>query len=289
VATGDFTGGDVARIADGLAGEGVPCIQVRANAAAAQLRCGGPAGTVDLVVGPDGDVGYADIDPVAGTPSTLYRLLDASFLALWPQDRGDVDDLVAEAVAEPDRDLTGSIILPREEEDEYPVRSTVTGSATWTLRSHYGGELFGLHIRTDALTDRSWPFGAEHYATTLAAAYAVLTPEGFDCGSYGGTGCWRPADQLRVDFEVHGDQVVTVSLTLPTDGASAEPSPGWLPAGLAFLTPQVRGPVGDRIEECRRTGRDFAGVVAGTPLEVEVEVYAGQLAVDIGAPLLYVE
>lgn len=288
VATDDVVAGDAARLARGLAEEGVPCVQPRSNEVAVQISCAGPAGTVDLVAGPDGEIHYAAVDPVADTPSTLYRLLDASFLALWPQDRGEVDDLVADA--EPDRDFTGSIVVPRDEDDQYPVRSVVTDSATWTLRSRYAGQLSQLHVRTDALTDRSWPFGGEHYAGTLAAAATVLTREGFTCGSYGGTDCLRPADQLRVGFDVQGEQVVVVRATL-TSGVGQDVDPAQqVPALGTALTPRVRAAVADRLELCRRTGQEFRGVVAGTPLQVTTGyTQAPSLDVVIGVPLLYVE
>jgi len=290
VATDEVVDGDAALLADGLAEVGVSCFQARANTAAVQIDCAGPLGTVDLVTGPGGDVRYALVDPEGETAEALHRLLDASFLRLWPDDRPTVEGLVEDA--EPDRNVTGDVVMPRDEDDQYPTRAEVTDSATWSLLAHYGGGLLQLHVRTPALEDRAWPFGAEHHATTVAEAFAALTAQGFRCVADGVDNCHRAADDLLVDLSVHGDQVVSALLT-PGSAARrggrpvGDVSGQWVRDGLLFLTPAVRAAVGARIQECWVAGQGFRGVVAGTPLDVDV--HPGRFEVQVGVPLLHVE
>ncbi|MEU7742148.1 hypothetical protein [Nonomuraea sp. NPDC049158] len=64
------------------------------------------------------------------------------------------------------------------------------------------------------------------------------------------------------------------------------------PHGLAFLTEAVRGPVTERIEQSRRSGISFTGIVAGTIVLIDADLGAAKgddlvayFHIQIGAPL----
>lgn len=254
---------------------------------------------------PNGDLLYANIDLPGRTSTTgsigirrsddsLWALLDASFLRLWPRERAAVEDLVE--TAQPYA-FMGKVRTPRDEEDQYSTHDVRTNTASWSLWSFYDGDPRALRIRTANLRARTWPFDGSHYATSVSAATDRLTADGFSCS----TSCYRAEDNQSVDFDSHDDQIVSIRFTLRTraDGDRvADPSGTWVRAGLPFLTPAVRTAVGRRIEKSRLDEKNWHGVVAGTPVDIIAgkgassmpdDQLAHDLTVVIGIPLLIVE
>ena len=306
VATEDVVAGQARTVVEGLAESGYWCVQPRSNDLAVQIACQSPQRDirVDVVAAPSGDVLYVDIDLGAAAASAspqevgdrLGRVLDASFLRLWPQDRRTVEELVEDAQPHPFMPF-GSEAPPVDPAEQYSTHDQRTDDASWSLWSRYTGEPLALRVRTTGLENRSWPFGGSHYATSVDAATTELVAAGFTCA----TACSRASDGQTFAFDEHDGQIVAVSFTLRSsvDGdRSTDPSGQWVRAGLPFLTPAVRAAVGQRVEECRIERRSWRGVVAGTPVDILTvpggstmpdDRPAKDLMVTIGIPLLYVE
>ncbi|MGW1675941.1 hypothetical protein [Saccharopolyspora sp. NPDC002376] len=96
---------------------------------------------------------------------------------------------------------------------------------------------------------------------------------------------------------LRGDQIVSAQFGIGSrieGGRQRHLLSQEFPRGLTFLTEEVRRAVTDRIEDCRRSGTSFAGIVAGTVVIVDARWgpaprdgadYATYLDVQIGAPL----
>ena len=312
--------GEVATIAAGLAREGHSCARVRANDAAVQVWCHRDVDVeptvfddatedVDLVVTPDGDVAWARIEfgralPGGTAPSAddadplarLQQLLDASFLAVWPDSRDDLAELLDEV------QTAGLAPISREREGPGTVETTdEAGNWSMTQRTDHGP--VELTLRTGALRDASWPYAADSYATTVSTAAAVLSAAGLDCfqelcrSSGGGdeirfTTTWtpdRPDDDGQIAVAAFG-----VAGELRPDG-SVVPRPSNA-AGLPFLVPEVRPAVQASLDRCLATGEDVAGTPAGVlvranadrgPVQPDGSVWVS-CSVVVGAPLVEV-
>lgn len=307
VATEDVVAGQASTVVTGLRESGYWCVQPRRNDLAVQIACQSPERDVrvDVVTAPSGDVLYADIDLGLTAASArrpqdvgnyLRQVLAHSFLRLWPQDRTTIDELLEEAQPHPFMPF-GSEAPPADEAEQYTTHDRRTENVSWSLWSRYTGRPLHLRVRTTGLADRSWPLGGGHYATSVAAAATALVGAGFSCA----TSCHRASDGQTVDFDDHDGQIVAVRFTLRSsshDIRRTDPPGQWVRAGLPFLTPAVRAAVGQRVEQCRIERRSWSGVVAGTPVDINVVTGAAtmpddrsgsDLTVAIGIPLLYVE
>lgn len=297
-ATEEVAPGPSAVVVRGLREQGYWCVQPRGNDFAVQIACwsADQQVRVDLQGAANGDLLYADIDlPSSGATDRLWTLLDASFLRLWPQERSVIAGLLQDA--QPLRFMGKRPPPPSDPNDQFLTHERRTSVASWSLWSFYSGRPLALRLRTEGLRDRSWPFGGDHYATTLSSATELLVADGFSCA----TSCYRVTDNQSVDFESHDDQIVRIHFTLRTAGDDDrvdDPSGRWVRSGLPFLSPEVRAAVGDRIEQSRLEHRDWHGVVVGTPVDIVAKTGAsltpdghpaGDLSVQIGIPLLYVE
>lgn len=303
VATEHVVKGQASIVTDGLQARGYWCVQPRSNDSSVQVACQSPEGDVrvDAIAARDGQILYADLDLGRAESPEFWTVLDASFLKLWPQERTMIADLLEGS--QPQEFMPfGRSAAPSDPRDQYSTHEVRTDNASWSLWSFYTGTPLALRVRTTGLQDRSWPFGGNHYATSLSAATTNLTADGFHCG----TSCYRAADDQTVNFETHDAQIVSVSFALHTraDGDRADdPSGRWVRDGLPFLTPAVRSAVGQRIEKSRVEGKSWRGVVAGTPVQITEETHgsptpddqaahdqaANDLTVVIGIPLLHVE
>ena len=301
VATEDVVEGQATIVVEGLRGRGYWCVQARSNDRAVQIACRMPGTStgVDLMADTTGDVLYADIDlsphtPVNQSTKQLARLLDNSFLRLWPRDRAVVEQLVQDSQPQPFFPMGDQ--APPDAEDQFSTYEQNTANASWSLWTFYTGQPLALRIRTPELRDRSWPMGGDHYATPTSVATAALRAMGYTCA----TACSRATGLQRVSFDEHRDQIVAAQLTLRSSvngNRKADLSGQWVRNGLPFLTPEVRTAIGQRIEKSRTSGRNWQGVIAGTPLEIRAVPgglkpngrAAATLEANIGVPLLHVE
>lgn len=304
VARDGVLAGQAGVVAAGLTARGYWCVEPRRNDVAVQIACSSPTrdARVDMVAGPGGDLRYANLRfgpieaPFRDYGNQALKILDDSFLKLWPQDRAAVQDLLESAQPHPFMPF-GRDAPPTAEEDQYTTHEKRTDSASWSLWSRYDGRPLELRVRTTGLTDRSWPFGGSHYATSIDAATAALERTGFVCRS----SCHRVSDDQDVDFDQHDGQIVTARFSLRSrsdDTDRTDPSGRWVRAGLVFLGPAVRDAVGRRVERSRIEQRSWHGVVAGTPVDITAHprngttpegVVTSDVHVAIGIPLLDVE
>ena len=318
--------GDVGSVARSLEKAGFFCAQVRANDTARQIWCRlATAGStvsgesvvtrVDLVSTPNGRLQYAylglpdQVDTTWGTDraADLMAMLDASILALWPDDAGPVRDTVNK-VANPGTRITKDRSDPRP-----PAQASITtGNATYAIgegryfvegTSVSGAPALTLTVTTKAATDRSWPYGGEHYAKTTTAAAPGLEAGGFDCYGPEQSPCTRPAGNQEINYTTRGrtDQVLTAGVGM--GGGILEPAEGltsiteWgFPQGLTFLTDRVRPAVEKQLNLARLTGESFIGVLEGTVVVIEARktppqpdgTYAVRVDLTVGAPLVTV-
>lgn len=297
VATEKVVAGPVRTVVEGLEARGYWCVQPRWNNFAVQVTCQGEA-QVDLIVTGQGAISYAAISDFNGRQESrkrFWRVLNASLLRLWPNERTVIEDLLAES--QPHTFLGNDPVAPSDPRDQYATYEVQTDTASWSLRSRYTGEPLTLRLRTAHLRDHSWPFGSRHYAKSFSVATTALRSAGFTCA----TACYRAADNQTVNFDTHDGQIVTAEFTLRTraDGTPADdPAGRWVRAGLPFLTSDVRAAVGRRIELSRVERQSWRGVVAGTPVNITAVTGASStldghgaydIRVAIGIALPYVE
>lgn len=209
---------------------------------------------------------------------------------------GPIDDLVEDAQPQPFMHF-GSEAPSADEAEQYTTHDRRTDNASWSLWSRYTGQPLHLRVRTAGLADGSWPSSSGHYATSAATATTALVSAGFKCPA----SCYRASDGQTVDFDEHDGQIVVVRFTLrcsSADSRRTDASGQCVRAGLPFLTPAVRAAVGQRVEQCRIERRSWSGVVAGTPVDINVVDGAAtmpddrsefDLTVTMGIPLQYVE
>lgn len=318
--------GEAGSVAHSLEKEGFFCAQVRANDSARQIWCrlaaagsadsGESAVTrVDLVSTLDGRLQYAYIglpdeaNKYRGTDraADLMAVLDAAILTSWPDDAGPVRGAVNE-VANPETGVGKDRSDPRP-----PARTSITTeNATYAIGE---GRYFGvgitvsgspaltLTVTTKAATDRSWPYGGEHYATTTTAAAPGLEAGGFDCYGPHQSPCTRPAGNQQINYTTLGrtDQILAASVGM--GGGILQPAQGlttiaeWgFPQGLSFLTERVRPAVERQLNHSRLTGESFTGILEGTAVVIEARrtplqpdgTYAVRVNLTVGAPLVTV-
>jgi hypothetical protein len=290
------TGGDVDRVAAGLASAGFFCAQVRANDVAVQVWCRlaepspvdprtSDVTTVDLVATTDGAVEYARVQlperlrpPGVRMPMYADRLravLGSSAFLLWPEDADDVEAALTdlETTSSPGWDPTD----PRPAES----RTVTTDRATYRVAelpdvgSPFPGYVdenpaLTLTLATPLVQEGTWPYGSEHYATTTVAAAPGLEAGGFDCYGPAEQPCTRPAGNQQIDYRTAegSDRILTVSFQVgggvldPVAGLQPLGAAGF-PEGLTFLSDEVRAAVEERVEGARLSGESFIGIVAG--------------------------
>ncbi|MEV7805171.1 hypothetical protein AB0O28_19690 [Microbispora sp. NPDC088329] len=153
----------------------------------------------------------------------------------------------------------------------------------------------GLVVTGRGTSVRRWPFGSEHYATTMSSAVDDLLAGGYDCFYPPQQSCNRTRSNGYFRVSLRGDQIVSAQFgigSLIESGRQRHLLSEEFPHGLTFLTEAVRGPVTERIEQSRRSGTGFAGIVAGTVVIIDARRGAvdgddlvAYLDIQIGAPL----
>lgn len=215
-----------------------------------------------------------------------YRVAEAAapaLAAIWP-DAGDrVRDEINDFGDDQRTDTTG--------------RDNATSRTGWrdTHAEYRYGRLDGLVVTARHASVRRWPFGSEHYATSMSSAVDDLLAGGYDCFYPPQTSCNRTQSNGYFRVTLHGDQIVSARFgigSLIESGRQRHLLSEEFPHGLTFLTEAVRRPVTERIEQSRRTGTSFAGIVAGTIVIIDARTGAhdggdlvAYLDIQIGAPL----
>ncbi|WP_433513056.1 hypothetical protein ACQP2T_57040 [Nonomuraea sp. CA-143628] len=200
--------------------------------------------------------------------------------AIWP----DTGERVRQEIDDFDRDLMDRPV------DDLPPTAWRDTHADY----RYSG-LDGLIVTARDNPVRRWPFGAEHYATTMSSAVDDLRAGGYDCFYPPQQNCNRPQSNGYFRVTLHDDQIVSVRFGIGSRieaGRQRHLLKEEFPHGLAFLTEAVRGPVTERIEQSRRSGTGFAGIVAGTVVIIDADRGAADgddlvayFNIQIGAPL----
>ncbi|MGI5485633.1 hypothetical protein [Microtetraspora malaysiensis] len=153
----------------------------------------------------------------------------------------------------------------------------------------------GLVVTARDASVRRWPFGSEHYATTMSSAVDDLLAGGYDCFYPPQQNCNRVQSNGYFRVALRGDQIVSAQFgigSLIESGRQRHLLSEEFPHGLTFLTEAVRRPVTERIEQSRRSGTGFAGIVAGTVVIIDAHRGAvdgddlvAYFDIQIGAPL----
>lgn len=153
----------------------------------------------------------------------------------------------------------------------------------------------GLVVTARDASVRRWPFGSDHYATSMSSAVDDLLAGGYDCFYPPQQNCNRVQSNGYFRVTLRGDQVVSAEFGIGSRieaGRQRHLLSEEFPHGLTFLTEAVRRPVTERIEQSRRTGTSFAGIVAGTVVIIDARKSAfdggdlvAYLDIRIGAPL----
>lgn len=286
----------------GLRQRGWFCVDARRNSSASQTWCrlrtpalrGDEIITVQLILDTAGRLRYAEVnlesEPAEGqTPESRFQqVLAQSLLTQWPNDT----EAVTRAL-EGERDRQEEL-ADRGKYYSPPAQGWQTSHAIYAMPSRYR-----LTV-TPLLSGKvAWPFGADHYATTMTAALPDLRSGGYRCHYPPQTTCNRPNANQAVQVSVHGDQIVTASVRIGSlvrhGHQRATLTDEGFPSGLPFLTDRVEPAVRAQLERCRRSGTGYAGVVAGTVLVIDAAdpepprdpTYFGQsFTVTVGAPLL---
>ncbi|MFE3647419.1 hypothetical protein ACFXO2_06180 [Streptomyces sp. NPDC059152] len=155
--------------------------------------------------------------------------------------------------------------------------------------------LNGLVVTAQDTPVRRWPFGSDHYATSMSSAVDDLRAGGYDCSYPPQQNCNRSQSNGYFRVTLRGDQIVSAQFGIGSrieSGRQQHPLGQEFPHGLTFLTETVRRPVTERIEQSRRTGTSFAGIVAGTLVTIDARSstldrgdLVAYLDIQIGAPL----
>ncbi len=203
--------------------------------------------------------------------------------AIWP----DAGDRVRQEIDDFDRDLQSRTTR---RSDGIPR----TGWSDTHADYSYDG-LNGLVVTARDASARRWPFGSEHYATTMSSAVDDLLAGGYACFYPPQQSCDRPQSNGYFRAALRGDQIVSVQFGIGSvieSGRQRHLISEEFPQGLTFLTDEVRRPVTERIEQSRRSGTSFAGIVAGTVVIIDARRGAvdgddlvAYLDIQIGAPL----
>lgn len=291
------TGGTAGSVTRPLTEAGWFCAQVRANADGRALWCRighrDQANTVypqlaQFLLDHDDRLAWAWFPP-AEQPVDRRRgdqVADAAapaLAAIW----SDAGDRVRQEINDFDRDLRNG---PARRGDEIPRAAWRDEHADY---SH--SAINGLVVTARDASVRRWPFGAEHYATTMSAAVDDLRAGGYDCAYPPQENCNRPKSNGYFRVTLRDDQIVSARFGIGSQiesGRQRHLLGEEFPHGLTFLTEAVRSPITERIELARRSGTGFAGIVAGTVVIIDADrgaVGADDLVayfdIQIGVPL----
>lgn len=269
------------------------CAQVRANPDGRALWC---------------RIGHRDKSDTV-IPQVAQFLLDRADHLAWawfPAPQTDHEDNQVAAAATPSLTAiwpgTGGRV--RQEIDDFH-RDLATRTAPrddlprtgWSdTHAHYSYDtLNGLTVTTANTSVKRWPSGSDHYATSMSSAVDDLLAGGYDCFYPPQQTCDRSQSNGYFRVTLHHDQIVSTSFgigSLIESGRQHHPLTDEFPHGLTFLTDPVRRPITDRIEQSRRSGTGFAGIVAGTVVIIDASRGAvdgddlvAYLHIRIGVPL----
>ncbi|RGA06485.1 hypothetical protein DI270_003120 [Microbispora triticiradicis] len=203
--------------------------------------------------------------------------------AIWP----DAVDRVRQEIDDFNRDLQTPTAR---RSDDIPRTGWRDTHADYSYDGHNGLVVTALDASV-----RRWPFGSEHYATTMSFAVDDLLAGGYDCFYPPQQSCNRPQSNGYFRVALRGDQIVSAQFgvgSLIKSGRQRHLLSEEFPHGLTFLTEAVRRPVTERIEQSRRSGTSFAGIVAGTVVIIDARRGAADgddlvayFDIQIGAPL----
>ncbi|GAA0845590.1 hypothetical protein GCM10009525_63970 [Streptosporangium amethystogenes subsp. fukuiense] len=287
-------GGTAGSVTRPLAAAGWFCAQVRANTDGRALWCRighrDQADTVhpqvaQFLLDHDDRLAWAWFPP-AGQSAEDDQVAAAAapaLAAIW----SGAGDRVRQEINDFDRDLRGRMA---QRSDEIP-------RTVWrdTHADYRYSVIDGLVVTARESSVRRWPFGAEHYATMMSSAVADLRAGGYDCAYPPQQSCNRPQSNGYFRVSLRGDQIVSAWFGIGSrieSGRQRQPLSQEFPRGLTFLTEAVRRPVTERIEQSRRSGTGFAGIVAGTVVIIDArqstvggDSFAAYLDIQIGAPL----
>ncbi|MFI0463011.1 hypothetical protein ACH347_02890 [Saccharopolyspora sp. 5N102] len=286
-------GGTAAAVTGPLTDAGWFCAQVRANADGRALWC---------------RIGHRDAtDTVA--PQVAQFLLDRDDRLAWawfplPDTApGDDDPVTAAAAPALSSIWPGAGDRIRQETDDFERDRARRRDPTEVPRTAWQDEhadyllsaVDGLVVTGRDTSVRRWPSGAEHYATTMSSAVDDLRAGGYDCAYPPQQSCNRVQSNGYFRVSLRGDQIVSAQFGIGSwieAGRQLHPLSAEFPRGLTFLTEEVRRAVTDRIEDCRRSGTGFAGIVNGTVVIVDASRgpvdgadHVTYLDIQIGAPL----
>ncbi|MFF4773341.1 tyrosine-type recombinase/integrase [Microtetraspora fusca] len=203
--------------------------------------------------------------------------------AIWP----DAGDRIRQEIDDFDRDLQ---TRTTRRSDDIPRTGWRDTHADYSYDGHNG-----LVVTARDTSVRRWPLGFGHYATTISSAFDDLLAGGYDCIYPHQQSCNRPQSNGYFRVALRSDQIVSAQF-----GIGSLIESGWqrhllseeFPHGLTFLTEVVRRPVTERIEQSRRSGTSFAGIVAGTVVIIDAcrgavdgDDLVAYFDIQIGAPL----
>jgi hypothetical protein len=205
----------------------------------------------------------------------------ASLDQVWPGSADRIGERVEEHVQDFE-DQTVSEGVPRSQwRDRH---------ATYTY-----SDIDGLVAVARDTTVAQWPYASEHYAQTMSSAVDDLAAGGYQCHYPPQQICNNPDANRDFQVSLRGDQIVSARFSLPSRveaGRQVLPFTDFFPNGLSFLTDAVRLEITNRIEESRRTGSSFAGIVEGVVVIIDTDAgyhrgdeLAAGLEIQIGAPL----
>lgn len=286
----------------GLRQRGWFCVDARRNSSASQIWCRlrtpSPRGdeiiTLQLILDTAGQLRYAEVklesEPAEDqtVEGRFQQVLTQSLLTQWPDDT----DAITQALE--DERARVEELVDQGRHYSPPAQGWQTSHAVYAMPSPYR-----LTVTPLRGAEAAWPFGADHYATTMTAALPDLRAGGYQCRYPPQTDCNRPDRNQAVRVNVHGDQIVTASVRVGSHlrhGRQRSPlTAEGFPSGLPFLTHRVEPAVRAQLERCRRSGTGYAGVVAGTVLIVDAadpepprdpSNFGQSFDVTIGVPLL---
>ncbi|MEN3537416.1 hypothetical protein AAH991_20050 [Microbispora sp. ZYX-F-249] len=203
--------------------------------------------------------------------------------AIWP----DAGDRVRQEIDDFDRDVK---TRATRRSDDIPRTGWRDTHADYSYDGHTG-----LIVTARGASVRRWPFGSEHYATTMSSAVDDLLVGGYDCFYPPQQSCNRPQSNGYFRVALRGDRIVSAQFgigSLIESGRQRHLLSEEFPHGLTFLTEAVRRPVTERIEQSRRSGTGFAGIVAGTVVIIDARRGAAEgddlvayFDIQIGVPL----
>jgi hypothetical protein len=205
----------------------------------------------------------------------------ASLDQVWPDAAGRIGEQIEDHV-EDSEDQTVSDGVPR---------------SHWRDRhaTYSYSDIDGLVVVARNTSVAQWPYASEHYAQTMSSAVDDLAAGGYQCHYPPQQICNNPGANRDFQVTLRADQIVSASFSLPSrveSGRQVLPLTDFFPNGLSFLTDTVRLEITNQIEESRRTGSSFAGIVEGAVLIIDSDVgyrrgdeLAAGLEIQVGAPL----